>query len=238
MNRIVFMFGIILAFSSGYDVYGIKPTELNPFGTSLADQDSIRERQILYNGTVWTNRYHRIRGDQFLFSAFFIPSAVTINGKTFNNVRIKYDIYADEIITPVNREDILQLNKEVVDSFTINSENKIYKFTNVMADTMKSFKGYVSVLYKGKSALYLKYIKTITPFVTTEYDGSFNQISILYFRRGNEIYPIKSISDLLKILSIQKDQIRNFIKKNKLKVSKKIPDSFIPVIRFYDSISQ
>jgi hypothetical protein len=105
-------------------------------------------------------------------------------------------------------------------------------------DTLKGFKGYVNVLYKGKSALYLKYKKTITLEDSYQSDGAFNQTSQIYFKRGNNIYPIKSTADLLIILSAQKDQIKNFIKKNKLRVSKKIPESFVPVIRYYDSISQ
>jgi hypothetical protein len=41
---------------------------------------------------------------------------------------------------------------------------------------------------------------------------------------------------LLKILVEEKERIKNFIRKNKLDVSEKEPGSFIPIIRFYDSI--
>jgi hypothetical protein len=238
MNRNIFLIIILFTISSGTGLYGIYPEKLINSYSNIPHRDTIKERQILYNGTIWTNRYHRIKGDQFLFSGYFIPSTVSKNGKTFKNVRIKYDIYSDEIITPVNSEDILQLNKEMVDSFTLSFENKIYKFTNILNDTLKGFKGYVNVLYKGKSALYLKYKKTITLEDNYQSDGAFNQTSQIYFKRGNNIYPIKSTADLLIILSAQKDQIKNFIKKNKLRVSKKIPESFVPVIRYYDSISQ
>jgi hypothetical protein len=238
MNRNIFLIIILFTISFGTGLYGIIPGGHINNCSNISVQDSIKERQVLYNGTIWTNRYHRINGDQFLFSGLFIPATVSKNGKTFKNVRIKYDIYADEIITPVNSEDILQLNKEMIDSFTLSFENKIYKFTNIQADTLKGFKGYVNVLYIGKSALYLKYKKTITPAVTFQSDGAFNQTDQIYFKKGNSIYPLKNIDDLFKILTTQKDQIKNFIKKNKLKVSKKIPESFIPVIRYYDSISQ
>jgi hypothetical protein len=238
MNRNIFLTIILFTIPFGIGLSGINsPRQIN-FSPNMREQDTTKERQVLYNGTVWTNRYHRIQGDQFLFSGLFLPATVSKNGKTFKNVSIKYDIYSDEIITPVNSEDILQLNKEMVDSFTLSFENKIYKFSNIQTDTLKGFKGYVNVLYKGKSALYLKYKKTITPAITYQSDGAFNQTDQIYFRQGNNIYPIKNTEDLLKILSLQKDQIKNFIRKNKLKVSKKIPESFIPVIRYYDSISQ
>jgi hypothetical protein len=34
------------------------------------------------------------------------------------------------------------------------------------------------------------------------------------------------------------EEIKHFIRENRLKVSKKIPDSYIEVIRYYDIISQ
>jgi hypothetical protein len=32
--------------------------------------------------------------------------------------------------------------------------------------------------------------------------------------------------------------LKAFINKNKVKISRKVPESFIPVIRYYDSISK
>ena len=238
MNRNIFLIIILFTTFPETGLFGIYLQMQNNFSSNILVQDTTNERQILYNGTIWTNRYHRIKGDQFLFSGLFLPATVSKNGKTFKNVSIKYDIYSDEIITPVNSEDILQLNKEMVDSFTLSFENKTYKFTNIQADTLKGFKGYINVLYKGKSALYIKYKKTITPAITSQSDGAFNQTDQIYFRKGNNIYPIKNTEDLIKILNAQKDQLKNFIRKNNLKVSRKIPESFIAVVRYYDSIIQ
>lgn len=154
------------------------------------------------------------------------------------NVRIKYDILADEIIIPVNSEDILQLNKEMVDSFTISFEDKVYRFTNIRNDTLKGFAGYVNLLYKGSSSFYVKYIKTISPSFTPKSDGNFIQNHRMYLVKDNQIHPINGTRTLFRVLNADKELIRNYIKKNKLRISKKNPESFVPVIRFYDSISQ
>jgi hypothetical protein len=144
----------------------------------------------------------------------------------------------DEITIPINLEEIVQLNKEMVDSFTISFENKIHKFTKIQEDTLKGFKDYVNILYKGKSALYVKYKKSISPSVTQQYDGEFYQTHRIYFLKDSTVHSITSKNDLLKVLNEDKVQIRNFIKKNKLRVSKKVPESYVPVIKFYDSVSQ
>ncbi len=238
MKRNIFLIIILFAISAGDGLYGINPGNLIITCSNIPEQDTVAERQVLYNGIIWKNRYHRIEGDQFLFSGFFMPGTVSINGKTFKNVRIKYDILSDEIITPVNSEDILQLNKEMVDSFIISFENKIFKFTNIRNDTLKDFSSYFNLLYKGNSAFYVKYKKSISPASTTKSDGYFIQTQTMYFVKDSIVYPISGKRNFLRILMTDKEQIRNFIKKNKLRISKKNPESFVPVIRFYDSISQ
>jgi hypothetical protein len=237
MNRSVFLFVFFLTISARAGLYGIGPIDTESLLLNITGQDTLKERQILYNGILWRNKYHRIKEDQFLFSDFFLPCTISINGHTFKDVRIKYDIYSDEIIIPINREEIVQLNKEMVDSFTISFENKVYKFTNIQQDTLKGFNGYVNVLYKGKSALYVKYKKEISPSVTDKNDGEFYQTHKIYFVKDKSVYLITSKNVLFKVINNDKVQIRNFINKNKLRVSKKIPESFVPVIMYYDSIS-
>lgn len=205
------------------------------------EQDTLKENQNLYSGRVWINNYHRILGDQFLFSNYFLPGTVSTNGKTFKNLLIRYDIYSDEIMIPLNREEILQLNKEMIDSFSINFENIVYKFIRIQEDTLnslKGYKGYFNVLYKQKSALYIKYKKNISPDITEKSDGAFLQTHKIYFAKDNIVYPITTINDLYEALNAEKMQIKNYIKDNKLKVSKSKPESFLLVIRFYDNLSQ
>lgn len=235
MNKIIFLFIILFAFSTGNGLYAVIPEKLY-ICSNIADQDSVKERQLLYNGIIWTNRYHRIEGDQFLFSGFFLPGTVSMNGRTFQNVRVKYDILEDEIITPVNIEDILQLNKEMVDSFSISFEDKVYRFINTRNDSLDDLTGYVNILYKGNTSFYVKHKKTITPYFTAKSDGNFVQNDVMYLVKNHQAFPVIGTKSLFRILQADEEEIRNFIKKNKLRISKKNPESFISVIRYYDSI--
>lgn len=173
MNSIVFLFVFLFTISArgGLSIIGSNKPE--SILSNLTEQDTLKERQILYNGIVWENKYHRIKEDQFLFSNFFLPGTISINGRTFKNLRIRYDIFSDEITIPINLEEIVQLNKEMVDSFTLSFEDKIYRFTNILNDTLKSFTGYIKLLYKGSSAFYVKYKKSISPYSTPKSDVLF-----------------------------------------------------------------
>jgi hypothetical protein len=238
MDRYVFtsIFSLILLIGSGFS--GISINDSESVCLNLNKQDTIKENQILFNGKAWSDFYFRVRENQFLFSKDFLTGSISINGKSFENLNIRYDIYNDEIMTPTNNGVILQLNKEMIDSFTIIFENITYNFIKIQEDSLKVLKGYVNVLYRGKSALYVKYKKEIQLLAEDGKYDLFLQTYRIYLLKGGIIHQINSKSDLLKILNKDKTRIRDFIKKNKLTVSKKMPESFIPVIRYYDSISQ
>lgn len=201
-------------------------------------QDSLKGNQILYNGKLWRNIYYNVQEDQFLFSKEFLPGTVTISGKTFKGLMLKYDIFKDELLTPVDPGGILQLNKEMVDSFSLFFRNKTYYFEKIQEDSLSHSKMYANILYKGKAALYLKYTKKIEKLAVEGKYDRFYQISRLYFVKRMRVYPVYGRSEIMKIIFDNNGQVKNFIKKNKVIVSEKEPESLIPVLRYYDTISQ
>jgi hypothetical protein len=200
--------------------------------------DPFKEYQILFNGKLWRNLYSNVKGDQFLFTRDFSEGSVTMSGQLYKDVSLLYDIYNDEIVTPTNHGSYVQLNKEMVDSFTLIFENRTYRFLNTQSDSLKGVKGYVNVLYKGKSSLYVKYKKEIDLLAVDEKYDLFYQLYRVYFVKDGVAYQLTGKRDILNILPEDKTKIKDFIRKNKLKISKKIPESFIPVIRYYDSLRQ
>lgn len=238
MNRMVFICILLLTISARNSLLSISLNGSETIFSTLKEQDTLKENQTLYSGKVWKNMYRRVNGDQFLFTNYFLPGTVSTNGKTFKNLLIRYDIYSDEIMIPVNFEEIVQLNKEMIDSFSITFEHKAHRFLKIQEDTLNGLKGYFNVLYKQESALYIKYKKEFSPNITDKSDGEFIQSHKIYLVKDKIVHPIKTNNDLYKALNTDYMQIKNYLKINKLKVSRKSPESFIPVIRFYDSIGQ
>lgn len=223
-----------------FSVSGISNAQVRTGPTTDVNgqQKPVRENQILYNGKVWRNLYTPVKGNQFLFSAYYLQSSVTISGKSFYNVGLVYDIYNDEIITTSNTGYNLELNKEMVDSFSFSFQNRIYRFLNTHEDSIEGVKGFVNVLYKGKSALYVKYRKEIQLLAVDDRYDQFYQSHRLYYQKDSTVHLISGKNDLLKILQNEKILLKAYIKKNKLKVSKKDPESFVPIVRYYDSLSK
>jgi hypothetical protein len=232
MNRNILLLSFLLTFyfTCTADSFG----QALSFGSE--HQDPLKEDQVLYNGRVWFNHYYYVRGDQFLFSKNYLTGSVSMNGKSYYNIGINYDLYNDEIITKTNLGNLLQLNKEMVDSFTLVFQNIKYRFINLKVDSLQGLKGYVNFLYEGKSALFVKYKKEIELLaVDDKFDLFFQTYKILLIKDGiaNQI---SNKGDLLKVLNDKKAQIKEFFKKNKIKISKKDPQSIIPVVRYYDTL--
>jgi hypothetical protein len=234
-------FCLVLIFSSFFTVgaaYGFDNNDHCYICNQTDFPDSLRDRQFLYNGTEWKNPFRRITGDQFLFTNVFLPGSVTFNSRTFVNIQIRYDIYSDEIMIPRNLEQIILLNKEMVDSFYFVFNHNFYKFKKIIDDSSSEPKGYVNVLYNGRSSLYVKYEKRISTMITDYSDGKFYQVYTIYFVKDGIPVPVTGMKDIYRILENERDQMRGFIKKNRLKVTRKLPESFVPVIRYYDSLSK
>jgi hypothetical protein len=238
VKRNIIQFILLSIIFTGSELFGINPVFAGSTPVSLNNQDSLKDNQILYNGRIWKNLYYMVQGDQFLFSTIFLPGSLTIRGKSFDNISIMYDLYKDEILTPISPGVMLQLNKEMVDSFSILYQNKIYRFTRFPEDSLEGLKGYANVIYKGKISLYIKYSKKIDRQKTEGENDKFYLITRIYLIKDNKVFLITGKSDLFKIFIEDKAQIKDFIKRNNLLVSKNEPESFIPVLKYYDSISQ
>lgn len=197
-----------------------------------------KEDQTLYNGVAWRNLYYYARGDQFLFTKDYLPGSLTIGDKYYPDIDLDYDIYDDQILTMTNHGSVIRLNKEMVDSFSLVYNSKRYQFINILDDSISGLKGYVNVLYKGKSALYVKYRKEIELLAIDDKYDLFYQMYRIYFVKNGDAHQINGINDFFSTIKENKVQVKDYMKKNKLKVSKKEPGSFIPLVRFYDSISQ
>lgn len=211
------------------------------FHIIVNEQDSLKELQNLYTGKIWTNKYRNINGDQFLYTTFFLPGTVSSKGITYKNLLIKYDIYSDEILIPIDNDEIIQLNKEIVDSFSLKYEDKLYKFINIHTDTvnaLKEFRGYINVVLKEESTLYIKFKKEIRSSFKTNVDIEFIQSQKVFLAKHKNVFPITSKNDLYNVLGTDINQIKKYVKSNKLNVSLKEPESFIQIIRFCDNLNR
>jgi hypothetical protein len=203
---------------------------------ALPERDTLPDNQILYNGRGWQNLYPDVKDNQFLFTKDFLTGSVTMRGKTFQNLKLRYDIYRDELLTPGVPGGVLQLNKEMVDSFTLIFQAETYQFIKLPGDSLRGPSGYCNLLYNGEHALYARYIKKIGKLADEGKYDKFYQVTSLYVLNNSSFYPVNSRKDLEKISGNKRAEVRNFIRNNKLKISKDNPAGFVHVLRYLDTL--
>ncbi len=233
-KRILLSILILLQISylSGLEVYGSRT-----FPEELPLPDSI-EKQILYNGRAWRNLYTKIKGDPFLFSTDFLSGTVTIGKKTFEQLKLKYDIFNDELLIISDRGLILQLNHEMIDFFSLSWLEKEYRFRRIEPDSLNTLSGFVNVLYDGTTPLYVKYKKEILLLAVENKYDMFNQVQRVYISKDGKYNLISSRRDFLNQLKDRKQQVKSYIRSNNLRIKKKDPLSFKPVLEYYDKLRQ
>jgi hypothetical protein len=229
---------ILFTFSAITCVKGWGSDDAHTGHSILNVKDTLNENLNLYNGRLWVNTYYKIKGDPFFLSAEFLSGSVTFNGKEYPAQKLKYDIFNDEIILWVNPVTIIVLNKEMVDSVTLNYQNKTYKVVNQGDDSTNVVKGLVNVYYEGSTTLFVKNKKVIDLLAVDKRYDLFYQIHKIYVKKDDKIFLVSGKKDLLRILEDKALEIKSFIKASRLAILRKDPESFIPVLRYYDSLKQ
>jgi hypothetical protein len=199
-------------------------------------QQNPSDKQMILNGRIWRNQFTKASGDQFFLTNTFVKGSVFFNGKKFDNLDLMYDIAGDELIMSIVSHPTIIVNKEMVDSFDLFIGNRIYHIINAGTDTTSVLRGYVNVLYEGPSTLFVKYIKKLQPLAVDGRYDLFYQEHSMYLRKNTEIVAFEGKRDLLKILEDKKEHFKEYFKTGKIKLSRKDPDTYIPVLKFYDGL--
>jgi hypothetical protein len=232
------LLSIFLIFSiNGFGIGTIHGDFITCMGSGYTDS---LENQILYNGRIWSNKYSGIDGYQFLFSSDFLPGSVKIDDYTFNNVSIRYDIVDDELLIQTKDGITVQLNKEMIGSFSLRFNNEILNFKNFGNDPGGTITGYWHVLYDAGLSIYVKYRKEILSTSITNGPPRFNQVNKIYIIKDDQIHRIDTRKDLLNLFGIkgEKMMIKEYIRNNHIRISRNDPGIFRRVIEYYETITK
>jgi hypothetical protein len=236
MGRLVLtllIFFSVFAFFSEAMIIG---SDLPVIYSVTVNYDTIPDRQLLFNGRLWRSMYSNVIGDEFLFSKNWLVGDVNINEITFHNLWLRYDILNDQLLAILNQGTVVQLNKELIKEFTLTFENKKNSFENFNEGTENPIKGFGQVLYKGDIYLIIKHAKQIQQLAIDNKYDEFYQLQTLFILKGGKFCKVTGRRDLINILSDKKQQVQIYIRENKIRIRKKDPESFIPVLKFYDTL--
>jgi len=200
-------------------------------------QDTVYSRQLLYNGRVWENRYQKILSHEFFMTRTPVSGSVTMNGRIFHGLLLRYDIYNDELLILDSPDTYLQLNKEAVSSFVMEIDGIRYLFENFDGKKPGSMKGYGQVIWHGDSWLVKKHVKEIKNKAVNNIYDSFIESQSVWLVTREATLQLSGSGDLYRALSDRAVEVKHFVRDNGIRFRVKEPESVIPVLKFYDSLS-
>jgi len=237
MRRYLYFLSVVLFLPAG--AFAVAGSSAGSLTVTIPEvpQDSAG-KQLLYNGKVWRNLYQHIDGTQFLLSDDFLPGSVVMNGRKFNSpgIKLKLDLINDELLLLSDRGATLRLNNQMVEQFTLEYDNKLMQFINLEADSLSELTGYVNVIHNGKTALYVKYKKEIRLRDAPGDKDTFTQSHKIYLMKEGKTFQVNNRKILIRLLDDHKEQVRDFIRTNRIRISRNRPESFAPVLAYYDNL--
>ncbi len=200
-------------------------------------QEYVDYASINISNTSFNNPYADFEGSPFLNSDFDIGQIKLKNRKIYEGL-LRYDIYADQIEFKTADGNIYAVkNPEVLGEITINSSHFIC-FNKIEENSLE---GIYEVLADGEYLLIEKHqVELKDPIAAKPYveakPASFSTKKSKYFILNLEgrFIEIKTKKDLIALDTKKHDELKSYIKKNKIKISRK--EDLISFVNFINEI--
>lgn len=195
----------------------------------------------LYNGSEYVNYYNNIKeGHPFFETPDFKTGTVFYDGVLYKNVQLQYDIIKNILVTQHSfyYSKIALLN-EKIDSFSL-LNHQFVKLTENESFNSLINNGFYEVLYNGPTTVYKKQKKTLleSPSVTEGLKISVTEKTAWFIFKENKYYKVGSKKDLLKIMKSRKNEMQQFLRKNKLSYKKDKDSTLINSAEYYDTLNK
>lgn len=166
---------------------------------------------------------------------------ILYNGVRFSGIRMNYDLYKDELIVyyaEKSQERYLVINMDHLGEFSFSDSlihrDRLFKYIELPGSGNKVLFEKISA---GKASLFIKPIKILEATPSESTKGRYITFYKYYFDAGSGFYSFRSKSQMVKLLTDHKAEMKKFIRKQKLKINHKHPEDIVSAIRYYDGLN-
>lgn len=173
----------------------------------------------------------------FKDSVTFVIGNVNYDGVLYTNVPLIYDLHQELLITRLhNGFTSYSLLNEKIDNFDMFDHH----FVRFQPDDINRIMaaGFYDELYNNKLQLLAKRYKDLQEehleFTIT---NVFSEKNTYFLKKENKYYRVQNSSDFLKVLRNKKNELKKYVKDNKLDFRKNRERSMIMLVSYYDKIT-
>jgi len=192
--------------------------------------------QLLYSGVEWHPAMQMAAGNEFFLTSEAMSGTVTIDGITFKDVRMKYDIFNDGIIVLWKTGSPIIIDSKKVDEFTVIYNGLPRRFVN-LRETYPGIRGFAEIMYQGTSSVLARHIKVVLKNPAGANYAEFREETKYYLVLNGICSQVRNRSSFLDLMGEYEIPVRKFIRQKNLYLSNNSPQGFISAAVFYDSLT-
>ena len=195
----------------------------------------------LINGREYIPYYLKCKVKPLLFDGRKRSGSLLFNGRRYDNLKLEYDIYLDQLIYSDSSKFIddklfkIALNKDPVDGFSLyfGSDSMIFRhFRTNVAVKANLPEGFYEVVYDGKSKCIIRHQSFLL-----EEDGEYEYryTPSEYVMVGESFSKVHSSRGFIKLFGKDSDVVRKFMRTNKVRFGRADKNEVAAVLRYYDT---
>lgn len=192
----------------------------------------------LYNGVEHYGYNYRIKGFAYLQDPAVQKGRVVYDELVYTDVPMWYDLLKDQVIIQhFNTFTRLGLVPDKVKEFTIFNRH----FIRVQIDSLSGAPlrtGFYEQLYNGRSQVLAKRVKIINETVKDEVERDFVEFNYYYIKKDNRYHSVKNSGGLLSVFKERAKEVKQYLRKNKIRYKKNPEDAIVKATAYYDSLNQ
>jgi hypothetical protein len=198
----------------------------------------IEKQSRLYDGIEHLGYSVRIKGHAYFLIKELQTGTLVYDELEFVNVPMLYDLLKDQVVIQhFNGFTKIGLVQEKVKEFTLNGHH----FIRLKADTASHspiITGYYDELYTGRLKVLVKRGKVIDETIKDELEREFIQLDLFFIQKEGTYYIIKNYKGLLTILKDRSKEVRQYLRKNRIKYRKGREEAILKATVYYDSLNK
>jgi hypothetical protein len=191
----------------------------------------------LYNGSKYLAPEHTLEQHPYFLSEDWIMGDVFYDGEYFQNVPLMYDLSSGHLISEhFSSGHAIQLVQEKLRHFSI-SGHYFEKIENESVAGSLPQTAFYDVLYPGPTKVVVRREKFLREKIESNtIQRFFDEKNRYYIFKNGAFFPVKSKASVLKLLGAQKQQLKKFMKQQKLSLSDDRELALKNLAAHYDSL--
>jgi hypothetical protein len=190
----------------------------------------------LYNGIEYTGSYPGTTGHPYFKWDTLQQGSIKYNGIYYPQVGLKYDLVSDELVLLGKQNLAISLIPSKIDYFTLGE----HLYINNRQDTATQHSGqarFYEVLYNGSVVLLANRSKKVERSSRVEDPFIFKPYNYYFIKKNNDFIQVSSEKAFLNIFNGQRENLRQYIRKNNLNFRKDFEASLMQATRYVDQLT-